>query len=407
MKILVINAGSSSLKYQLIDAEKETAIAKGLVERIGQEMSVVKYEYFTNGEKQKVTQELPIPSQQEAFQKVAELLTDPQIGVIKDVSEIKHIGHRVVHGGEKFTSTQKISAEMMQELRDLIPLAPLHNPGNIIAIEAAEKIFTKAENYAIFDTAFHQTLPEMAYRYAIPNQLYTEDAVRVYGFHGTSHKYVDSEIRKYFSAKNLKNIVIHLGNGASITAIDQNGKSIDTSMGFGPNEGLVMGTRSGDIDSSVIFYLLEKYLEGGSVSEKNISKIKNILNKESGMLGITGFSDSRDVTELYLKNDANAVLCMEMYAYRIKKYIGSYIAALNGVDIIAFTAGIGENSAEVRELVCQNLECFGIKLDSKKNVDLNHASKIEEIQDANSKVKILIVPTNEELQIAREVVELQ
>lgn len=402
MKVLVINAGSSSLKFQFIDMATELPLAKGLVERIGQQGTFIKYEYNSQGETIKISEEIQAPNQEVAFEKVAEFLTHSQHGVIKDVMEVTHIGHRVVHGGEKFTTTQLVSPELLDELTELIPLAPLHNPGNIVGIEAAMKTFKQAKNYAIFDTAFHTTLPAKAYRYAIPNSYYEEHAIRVYGFHGTSHKFVDKVVRDYTKKPTSKNIIIHLGNGASITAVNEKGESIDTSMGFGPNEGLVMGTRSGAIDSSVVFFLLEQE----PYTQEGLKKVKNILNKESGMLGITGFSDSRDVTELYLKKDANAILCFETYAYRIQKYIGAYAAALNGIDSIAFTAGIGENSAEMREMVCEGLDFFGIKIDKKLNEEKNHAKVPTEIQASDSKVKIFIIPTNEELQIAREVAEL-
>lgn len=398
MKILVINAGSSSLKYQLIDMQNESVLAKGLVERIGISNSKISYEYFINGEKQKISEQIDFPNYETAFAKVADFLTDPKVGVVKNVQEIKTIGHRVVHGGEKFVSTQEVSAEMLDELRLLIPLAPLHNPANIVGIEAAQKTFPESKNYAVFDTSFHQTLPEKAFRYAIPNEFYEKERIRVYGFHGTSHKFVDASAREYFKNPNLKNISIHLGNGASMAAINQHGQCMDTSLGFGPNEGLMMGTRAGSIDSSVIFYM---HSLGYSVDE-----IKQILDKKSGMIGVSGYSDSRDVTTLYLNNDPKGKLCMDIYAYRIQKFIGSYIAVLNGVDTIIFTAGIGENSEEVRELACKNLECFGIKLDLEKNKKFNHTKEIAEIQAQDSKVKILIIPTNEELQIAREILSL-
>lgn len=399
MKILVINAGSSSLKYQLIDMTNESVVAKGLAERIGISGSKISYEFYPNGEKTKLVEEVDLPNHEVAFQKVADYLTNSKTGVITNTNEIQVIGHRVVHGGEKFATTQKITPELMEVLRSLIPLAPLHNPANITGIEAAQKIFTTAENYAIFDTSFHQTLPEKAYRYGIPQEYYTKYAVRAYGFHGTSHKYVDARTRQYFNNPSLKNITIHLGGGASMAAINEKGQSIDTSMGFGPNEGLLMGTRSGSIDSSVIFYLHE---QGYS-----IDTIKNFLNKESGMLAIAGHSDSRDVTDLYFKNDPKGVLCMDMYAYRIQKYIGAYIAALQGLDTIIFTAGIGENSEEVRQLVCEGLECFGIKIDLQKNKERNRPSDIVEIQADDSKVKIVVVATNEELQIAREILAVR
>ena len=397
MKILVINGGSSSFKYQLLEMDNESVLAKGLAERIGQAQSKITHEYWENGVKQKVSKEIHFPNHEAAFKEMANYLTDEKVGVIKNTNEIKYIGHRVVHGGEKFSTSQKITPEMMEELRALIPLAPLHNPANIAGIEAAEKTFSNAENFAIFDTSFHQTLPEKAFRYAIPNHFYTEDQVRVYGFHGISHKYVDGRTRRYFNNPHLKNITIHLGNGASMAAINEHGACIDTSMGLTPLDGLIMGTRSGQIDASVVFFL-------GQELGMSYEEVKTLLNKKSGMLGLTGHSDARDVAALYNSGDANAALCYEMYGYRIQKFIGAYTAALNGLDSIVFTAGLGENDALTRLFACKNLDFFGIKLDEKKNVDLNHAEEPVEIQRADSRVKILIIPTNEEWQIVKEIV---
>lgn len=395
MNILVINAGSSSMKYQLIHMDAETVVSKGLVERIGQEIGRIKHEYLADGEMKKKVVDMPFANHEKAFEVVAQYLTDASFGVIKNADDIQYVGHRVVHGGEQFTNTQKVTPAMMQELEKLIPLAPIHNPANITGIKAAEKIFKNAAHYAIFDTSFHKTMPAKAFRYAIPNKFYTENGVRVYGFHGTSHKYVDQRTRTYFNNASLKNITIHLGNGASMAAINSKGESIDTSMGLGPNVGMMMGTRAGDIDSAVVFYLNRL---GYSVDE-----VDHILNKESGMLGITGSSDARDVQELYENNTPEGQLCMDMYAYRIQKYIGAYIAALNGVDTIIFTAGIGENSDLTRSLICKNLECFGIKLDEEKNTKFSRPTDIVEVQAHDSRVKIVIVATNEELQIAREI----
>jgi len=287
----------------------------------------------------------------------------------------------------------------MEELRKGIPLAPLHNPANIIGIEAAMKTFPKeTENFVVFDTAFHQTMPERAYRYAIPNHYYTEDRIRVYGFHGISHKYVDARTRRHFNNPHMKNITLHLGNGASMAAVNEEGHCIDTSMGFGPGDGLIMGTRAGNIDSTVVFFLGEKGL-----STQEISKI---LNSESGMKGLIGSPDARDLETLVNQNDPKGNLCLDMYAYRVKKFIGAYMIALGGVDSLIFTAGIGENSAMIRKAVCEGLETFGIKIDPDKNKQLNHPSDIVEIQASDSKVKIVIVATNEELQIARDVLSL-
>ena len=304
----------------------------------------------------------------------------------------------MVHGG-KFTAPVRVTPEVIEELRKVIPLAPLHNPASIIGIEAAQKIFPKeTEHFTVFDTAFHQTMPEKAFRYAIPNHYYTEDKIRVYGFHGISHKYVDARTRRHFNNPKMRNITLHLGNGASMAAVNEEGHCIDTSMGFGPGDGLIMGTRAGNIDSTVIFFLGEKGL-----STQEISKI---VNSESGMKGLIGSPDARDLETLVNQNDPKGKLCLDMYAYRIKKFIGAYVMALGGLDSLIFTAGVGENSAMIREAVCEGLEYFGIKLDKEKNVKLNHPSDIVEIEAADSKVKIVLVATNEEIQIARDVLSL-
>ena len=397
MKVLVINGGSSSFKYQLIEMDTETVLAKGLAERIGLEQGKISHEYWENGQKNKVSKEMHFDNHEVAFKEMAAYLTDEKIGVIQSISEVKYIGHRVVHGG-KFTAPERVTPQVMEELRKVIPLAPLHNPASII-IEAAQKIFPKeTENFVVFDTAFHQTMPEKAFRYAIPNHFYTEDKIRRYGFHGISHKYVDERTRRHFNNPHLKNITLHLGNGASMAAVDAQGHCIDTSMGFGPNEGLLMGSRCGDIDSAVVFFLGKKGLSNDEIAK--------IFNHESGMKGITGSSDARDVEALAEKGDPNGILCLDMYAYRVKKYIGAYAAALNGVDTLIFTAGLGENAAIIRELACEGLEYLGVKIDKEKNKALNHPSDIVEIQAADSKVKIVIVATNEEIQIARDVLSL-
>ncbi len=399
MQILVINAGSSSMKYQLIETDDKTVLAKGLAERIGIAGSRIKHQFSKEGITGEKVIEQDLPDHNVAFQLITQLLTDKENAVIASPEAITAVGHRIVHGGEKFSETQVITPEVKDTIRALIPLAPLHNPANLIGVEAAEKFFPNAVQVAVFDTAFHQTLPEHAFRYAIPEKFYTEDKIRVYGFHGTSHKYVYNEAKKYLKNDKLKAITIHLGNGSSMTAVDENGNSIDTSLGFGPLCGLVMGTRSGDIDPSVIFHMIEQL-------NMPLEKIKNVLNKESGMLGLAGSSDARDVAARYHEGDRNAALTFEMYGYRIRKYIGAYMAALNGVDALIFTAGLGENSVLTRSYACKNLNGLGIELDEQLNVEKNHADAPVEIQTANSKVKILIVPTNEEWQIAKEVSEL-
>ena len=399
MNILVINAGSSSLKYQIINILSQQVLAKGLAERIGIEGGRIKHQYATNEGFGEYILEENLPEHATAFEAITDLLTHPDFGVIENPESIKAIGHRVVHGGEKFTKTQIITPEVKEAIKSLIPLAPLHNPANLIGIEASEKFFPNAVQVAVFDTAFFATLPEHAYRYAIPKKFYTDNSIRVYGFHGTSHKYVYSEAKKFLKNDELKAITIHLGNGASMAAIDKDGKSIDTTLGFGPLCGLAMGTRSGDIDPSVIFHMVEQL-------NIPLEQVKSILNKESGMLGIGGSSDARDIGEKYEQGDTDAKLTLDLYTYRIKKFIGAYFAALNGIDAIVFTAGLGENDALVRSLACKNLEALGIKLDEEANISLNHPKNIVEIQAPESKVKILIIPTNEELEIARQTYEL-
>lgn len=396
MEILIINSGSSSLKYQLIDTQTGVAKAKGLVDRIGIDGSMVKYVALKNGEEVEVKKQVPIANHEEGMKVVTDLLSDPQVGVIGNPDQIVAIGHRVVHGGEKFVQPTLITKEVEQEIEKLIPLSPLHNPACLEGIRSAEKIFKKAKHIAVFDTAFHQTMPAKAFRYAIPNTYYQNNGVRAYGFHGTSHKYVDAQARKHLGS-GIKNITIHLGNGSSMAAVNEEGRCMDTTMGLTPLDGLVMGTRSGSIDAGVIFYLAKQL-------NLEVSEIDTILNKKSGMLGLTGSSDARDVSAKYFAGDANAVLCYQMYAYRIKKFIGAYAAILNGLDSITFTAGLGENDDLIRLLVCQEMDFLGIRLDEEKNEKLNHPKQVVEIQKEDSRVKILIIPTNEEMQIANEVV---
>ncbi len=394
MNILVINAGSSSVKYQLIDMNSKQAVAVGLVERIGIDGSRIKHDYFVKNEKKRKVIEQPIENHETALTLVARLLMDDQIGMIRNPNDIKAVGHRVVHGGEKFAKTVLITKEVKKTIKELTPLAPLHNPANLIGIDVAENVFPNAKQVAVFDTSYHQSMPEKAYRYAIPNKFYKDNGIRRYGFHGTSHQFVYNQAVDYLQKPDLKAITLHLGNGASMTAIDSN-RVQDTSMGLGPLAGLIMGTRSGDLDPSIIFYMIEEL--GCTLSE-----VKNILNKESGMLGITESSDARDIEKKYYQGENKALLGNEMYAYRIKKYIGSYIATLNGADALIFTGGIGENDALVRSLICNNLDFLGIQLDENLNKERNRANKTEEIHVKNAPIKILIVPTNEELQIAYE-----
>lgn len=392
MNILVINAGSSSIKYQLIDMNTQLPLSSGLVERIGLEEGIITHKTFTGGKESKTKETFHIPNHTVGLKRVAELLTDKEIGVIADPSEIKAVGHRVVHGAETFTKTVVITDEVKDKVRQLFPLAPLHNPANLTGIEVAEEVFPNATQIAVFDTAFHQTMPEVAFRYAIPEKMYTEFGIRKYGFHGTSHKYVSEKAAEYLGNPKAKIITIHLGNGASIAAVDA-GVCVDTTMGMGPLNGLIMGTRSGDIDPSIIFYLIEQ--KGFSVEQ-----VTALLNKKSGIKGLTGDTDMRDVQARYFKNDRVAKLAYNMYSYRIKQFIGNYSAAMNGLDAIVFTAGIGENDDLMRKLVCQDMDFFGIELDDDKNKIRN--DEIREINKPGTKTKVLIIPTNEELEIAKQ-----
>ncbi|HTM92975.1 MAG TPA: acetate kinase [Flavisolibacter sp.] len=396
MNIFVVNSGSSSIKYQLFKMPNEQPICTGLVERIGLENSVITHKLFLKEEEKIIRRQLDLNDHEASLKEVVELLTDPQIGVIHNPEEIDAVGHRVVHGGESFASTTVITSEVKAEIKKLFSLAPLHNPANYLGIEVAEKIFTKAKQVAVFDTAFHQTMPEKAFRYAIPQHFYRDNGIRAYGFHGTSHKYVTEKTLEYLNNPSAKIITIHLGNGCSMTAVNA-GESVDTSMGFGPVCGLIMGTRSGDVDPFIIFHLVNQL--GYSLDQVN-----NMLNKQSGMLGLTGFSDMRDISKAIAEGSDEAELAYEMYAYRIKKYIGSYIAVLNGVDAIVFTGGVGENDMNVRRMVCRDMDYLGIQLDEEKNKV--RSGNIREINTGNSRAKILIVPTNEELEIVKQCYEL-
>lgn len=394
MKILVINSGSSSIKYQLFDMSNEHVLTSGIVERIGQGEGIITHKTFVNGEEQKTRRELPIPNHKVGLAEVVSLLTDKEVGVISNPNEVEIVGHRVVHGGEFFSKTVLITPEVETKIEEVIPLAPLHNPANLEGIKVCKDIFASAKQVAVFDTAFHQTMPKHAYLYAVPMYLYEEYGVRSYGMHGTSHKYVSEKAIEYLDipAKGSKIITIHLGNGCSMSAV-KDGQCIDTTMGFSPLAGLMMGTRSGDIDPAVIFFLEDKL-------NMSTSQIYDLLNKQSGVLGISGDSDMRDIERRYYEADEIATLALAMYAYRIKKYIGAYMAAMNGVDALVFTAGVGENDQNVRRWATQGLENLGIVLDVEEN-DLRKKG-IREIQKPESKVKILIVPTNEELEIAQQ-----
>jgi acetate kinase len=392
MKIVILNSGSSSIKYQLIEMPSQTVICSGMIDRIGLDNSNLSY----STQKNQVEETLEVPNHTIGLEKIAALLLDEKVGVIESTSEIQAVGHRVVHGGSDFSDTVVITDEVKDKIKQLFDLAPLHNPANLEGITVAETIFSSAKQVAVFDTAFHQTIPVVAHKYAIPNSFLKDHKIRVYGFHGTSHKYVSEKAIDYLQQHKCaasKIITIHLGNGCSMTAI-QDGKSIDHTLGFGPMNGLIMGTRSGDIDQSVIFYLV-------NTLGFTLDKVNTLLQKESGMFGLTGFSDLRDIEANAEKGDENCQLALAMNAYRIKKYIGSYAAVLNGLDAIVFTAGIGENSSLMRKLVCTDMDYFGLTLDIEKNEI--RSKEIREINLANTKTKILVIPTNEELEIANQV----
>ncbi|MCK5884238.1 MAG: acetate kinase [Bacteriovoracaceae bacterium] len=393
MKVLVLNAGSSSLKYQLINMADNHVLAEGLVERIGQ--SVGKLKYKTT---EKYEEERPFPNHETALVRVSELLQDEKMGVIKDANEIEACGHRTVHGGEEFNHSILIDDAVLSTMKKCIPLAPLHNPANITGIEVAASIFPKAKHVGVFDTAFHQSMPAKAYKYAIPAKFYEEDHIRRYGFHGTSHLFVSREAATMLGKeqKDVNVITVHIGNGASIAAV-KGGKSIDTTMGMTPLAGLVMGTRCGDIDPAIPYFLCKN-------KDLTIDEVDQILNKESGMYGLTGNSDLRDIEDKFIAGDAVCTEAMEIYAYSIKKAVGSYFAALGTVDAIVFTAGVGENSDIVRKMVCSDMSGLGIEIDESKN-EGRKTNNIE-VSSESSRVKIFVIPTNEELEIANQTIEV-
>jgi acetate kinase len=370
----------------------EKPVCSGLVERIGLEDAVITHQVFTGAEAKVIRRTLDLPDHAVGLQEVGKILADPDSGVIQDPDEIDVVGHRVVHGGESFAATAIITPEVKAEIKKLFPLAPLHNPSNYLGIEVAEKTFRRAWQVAVFDTAFHQTLPEYAFRYALPESFYTDLGIRTYGFHGTSHKYVEEHLKN----QDARLVTIHLGNGCSMAAVKGN-QSLDTSMGFGPLSGLVMGTRSGDIDPSVVFHLINQL---GYDPEQ----VNTLLNKRSGMLGLTSHSDMRDITKAIQEGNVAANLAYDLYCYRIKKYLGAYAAVLNGLDAVVFTAGVGENDPEVRARVCRHLDYLGIHLDEEKNKI--RSKELREINQPDSLVKVLVIPTNEELEIAKQCHEL-
>ena len=395
MNVLVINCGSSSLKFQLINSESEEVLAKGLCERIGIDGRLT----YQPAGGDKAVSEKAMPTHTEAIQFVIDALTDAETGVVKSLDEIGAVGHRVVHGGEKFASSVVITEDVLKAIEECNDLAPRHNPANLIGINACQKLMPNTPMVAVFDTAFHQTMPEKAYLYGLPYEYYEKYGVRRYGFHGTSHSFVSKHAAEFLGLDldNSKIIVAHLGNGASISAV-LNGKCVDTSMGLTPLEGLVMGTRSGDMDPAIMEYLAKK-------EDLDMAGVMNVLNKKSGVFGLSKglSSDFRDLTAAMNDGNPYANAAIEVFCYRVAKYIGSYAAAMNGVDAIAFTAGIGENVAIVRQKVCECLEYLGVSLDQEAN-KLFGDDRL--ISTADSKVKVAVIPTNEELAIARETVAL-
>lgn len=393
MKILILNAGSSSLKYQLIDMQDESILAKGLVERIGIAGSQIKQ---TAGSKVFEAQ-APMKDHVEGIQYMLAALTDKEKGVVKNMDEIGAVGHRVLHGGEKFTASVLVDDKVIAAIEENIPLGPLHNPANLMGIRACQKIMPSTPNVAVFDTAFHQTMPKKAYLYGVPKEYYTRLKVRRYGFHGTSHRYVSRRAAEFLGlpAEGLRIITCHLGNGSSLAAV-KDGKCIDTSMGISPLEGVVMGTRSGSLDPAVVQFIANN-------DHKTVNEVLDILNKKSGLIGLSGISsDMRDIDAAAASGNEDAITAREMLVYGIRKYIGAYAAAMNGVDVIVFTAGIGENNINLRRMVMEGFEYLGAKLDPEKNKTREEAV----ISTDDSKVKIVVIPTNEEIVIARDTLEL-
>ncbi len=395
MKILVINSGSSSIKYKLFDMADQKVLASGLAERIGEKYGFLRHISNTDDEERRIYEdEGRISDHREGLSRIVDLLTDKHHGTISDISDIVAIGHRVVHGGERFKYPTIINEGVIKAIREMTPLAPLHNPPNLLGIETARSIFPSATQVAVFDTAFHQTIPEMAFLYAIPYRLYEREGIRRYGFHGTSHSYVSGRFAEHcgrpLTALNL--ITIHLGNGASMAAVKK-GRCFDTTMGMTPLEGLVMGTRCGDIDPAIPFFLSDHL--GMSMNE-----IDNLLNKESGLKGLCGTNDMREVLERASSGDTLAKTAVDVYCYRIKKYIGAFYAGMGSLDGIVFTGGIGENAPAIRELSCSGLTALGIEIDPVKNTEKKEGAR--EIQSPLSSVKIMVIPTDEEFMIARE-----
>lgn len=388
MKILILNSGSSSIKFQLLEMPSEKWICSGLAERIGSGNTMLTFK----SNKVDILQPSDLKNHRETLQMILKVMLDPKTGAIQNKDEIKIVGHRVVHGGNLFSETTLINDQVKEQIQGFTAMAPLHNPHNLEGILVAEEFFPSAKQIAVFDTAFHQTIPDKAKKYAIPNDLYTEHGIQVYGFHGISHHYVSEKANKFLGLEKSMIITIHLGNGCSMTAV-KDGISVDHSMGFTPSNGLIMGSRSGDIDHGIIFHLVNNLGYG-------TEEVNTLLTKKSGMLGLTGHLDLRDIEAGSVEGNPDCTLALHMNAYRIKKYIGAYAAAMNGLDAIVFTAGIGENSSTIRKLVCTDMDFLGIDLDDIKN---EQESKVPRaIHTSSSKAKILVIPTNEELEIAKQ-----
>ena len=398
MKILVINAGSSSLKYQLFNMDNASVMAGGIIERIGESKGSLTHNIFIQGFEKKIVQEQEIKNHKRGMHLAIALIIDSKTGVIDDITQIDAIGHRVVQGGEAFGSAILIDDNVKQAIRDNTPLAPLHNPPNLVGIQIAEELFPSIPNIAVFDTEFHRTMTAKAFLYALPYEFYTKFKVRRYGFHGTSHKYVSRKTAKLMGKDidKINLITLHLGNGCSICAIEK-GECKDTSMGMTPLAGIMMGTRSGDIDPAILGYLMEQ-------TGMTIQELDNVLNKKSGLLGICGLNDMRDIHEASANGKTKASLAIDMFCFQVKKYIGAYAAVLGHVDALVFTAGVGENDHIIRAKVCENLLFIGIKIDPEKN--RQKKSKPFYLHSQDSRVQVWVVPTNEELQIAREVVQV-
>ena len=397
MKILVINAGSSSIKYQLMDIENVhrcDLLASGLVEKIAEPLGRIIHKTFPAGGERKHVEEIHLPSHREGMSRVVALLSDPELGVVRDASEIHGVGHRVLSCGEVYSDTVRVTPKVKQTIRDFFPLGPLHNPPNLMGIEIAEEFFPSAPQVAVFDTAFHQTMPPKAFLYAVPYEWYSKYRLRKYGFHGTSHKFIAQETAEFLGKPlDQTNLIsLHLGNGCSMAAI-RGGKCVDTTMGVTPLEGLVMGTRSGDVDPAAIPYVMEQ-------TGMDAAQVVNALNKQSGLKGLCGVNDMREVVEAAAAGNARAEIALDVFAYRIQKYIGAYMAVVPNLDAVVFTAGIGQNSAPVRDRICRGLDHLGICLDPGKNAARSDDPR--ELQRENASLKILVLPTNEELQIALE-----